>query len=750
MTQNLPAPEKLRAWVPAVCAVLAGLFYFFTLAPGLNHTDAGELALVADSLGVAHPTGYPLFTILGWLFLKIPIGPVIWQMNLLALLFTVGGVYVFSRTALFLLEKLDWEEPESKKETAKQTGNKQTGTAKQKTQAAKRKSGTEKRKGQQGSRPTKAPVRGDARSKKQSGTKSQPAKASRADRPAISGKKSPAKTGQAKQKKAKQPAPVALESAQAAEMAKPEKEERQISTKTYLLLNILAAMLGTLFMAFARTFWAQSTSVEVYSLHILLSGLVLFSIMKAVFAPEEETRPWLWVAAAVGLSFTNHLTTFLILPGLAYLIIRKHRLTRETLILGAKMAGIAGAIILLLYGFLYLNASGEPKYAWGNPSDFAAFKYHVLGRQFSSYLFTGVEAAQTKLTEFVVNFPLEWGYLGFLLAIPGGIYLRKKHRPLLIFLLISFVFCVGYVINYSIYDLEPYFMLAYLVTGLLIVVGLRWLFIHWRTQANIRWAVSNFVGVVLILQIALNFQHNNQSQLHIWEDYPRYTLSQLPQNAIVITRQWNSLISCAWYLQEKEDFRKDIDVIGYNLLRDRQWYQAHMKKVNPRVYERIEPAATAFYKELEVFAYEPEKANIGALSSGFENLFFSIILQNPDRPVFLATEIPYGAVQEHGLNLQAKNLVPMPYGNGLYQVIGLQAANDYQAAPIPEQELRIPDNWPNRRNVVQIRNYLAQSWLDRANYELAFEKPEKAKAFVDLFRKYVPEKSLPAELAKLQ
>jgi len=39
------------------------IVYIFTLAPSVVQIDSGELAAVQATLGIAHPTGYPLFTI---------------------------------------------------------------------------------------------------------------------------------------------------------------------------------------------------------------------------------------------------------------------------------------------------------------------------------------------------------------------------------------------------------------------------------------------------------------------------------------------------------------------------------------------------------------------------------------------------------------------------------------------------------------------------------------------------------------
>lgn len=61
-------------WAGALAFLLPLALYAVTRAPDLTFIDAGELAAVASTLGIAHPTGYPLFTILGRLVTAAP-GP---------------------------------------------------------------------------------------------------------------------------------------------------------------------------------------------------------------------------------------------------------------------------------------------------------------------------------------------------------------------------------------------------------------------------------------------------------------------------------------------------------------------------------------------------------------------------------------------------------------------------------------------------------------------------------------------------
>ncbi|MFN2223297.1 MAG: DUF2723 domain-containing protein [Candidatus Promineifilaceae bacterium] len=53
----------------------AFLLYVNTLSPDLLPADAGELQLVAARWGVAHPTGYPLYSILANVATRLPLGP---------------------------------------------------------------------------------------------------------------------------------------------------------------------------------------------------------------------------------------------------------------------------------------------------------------------------------------------------------------------------------------------------------------------------------------------------------------------------------------------------------------------------------------------------------------------------------------------------------------------------------------------------------------------------------------------------
>jgi hypothetical protein len=77
------------AFTAAVAAVLVR-----TMHPTVAGGDSGELMGAACELGVAHPPGYPLFTMLSWLGTQvIPVGTPGYRLNCVSVLFAVLAAY---------------------------------------------------------------------------------------------------------------------------------------------------------------------------------------------------------------------------------------------------------------------------------------------------------------------------------------------------------------------------------------------------------------------------------------------------------------------------------------------------------------------------------------------------------------------------------------------------------------------------------------------------------------------------------
>ncbi|KAI0234820.1 Transmembrane protein 260 [Lamellibrachia satsuma] len=120
--------ERLWARDVKICGFTASLLlglYMRTLHPSVPGGDSGELIISASELGVAHPPGYPLFTICAKLsMLLLPFGSPALRVNLLNAVFSAATAGLLQlivlrltngclassllTTSLFALSKLTW------------------------------------------------------------------------------------------------------------------------------------------------------------------------------------------------------------------------------------------------------------------------------------------------------------------------------------------------------------------------------------------------------------------------------------------------------------------------------------------------------------------------------------------------------------------------------------------------------------------------------------------------------------------
>ncbi|MBK9054282.1 MAG: DUF2723 domain-containing protein [Chloroflexi bacterium] len=80
-TRN-PKPETAQPHTSLPLPFLFLILYLLTLGRTVGKADTFEFQVVAPQLGIAHPTGYPLYLLLGKLWTLIPIGSVAWRLNL--------------------------------------------------------------------------------------------------------------------------------------------------------------------------------------------------------------------------------------------------------------------------------------------------------------------------------------------------------------------------------------------------------------------------------------------------------------------------------------------------------------------------------------------------------------------------------------------------------------------------------------------------------------------------------------------
>lgn len=82
MKSRIPTWQSTDWITAALAGALSLAVYIWTAAPNVTLLDSGEFIVAAQSFGVPHPTGYPLWTILAWLFQLLPLGNAAWEINI--------------------------------------------------------------------------------------------------------------------------------------------------------------------------------------------------------------------------------------------------------------------------------------------------------------------------------------------------------------------------------------------------------------------------------------------------------------------------------------------------------------------------------------------------------------------------------------------------------------------------------------------------------------------------------------------
>ncbi|UCC65494.1 MAG: DUF2723 domain-containing protein, partial [Anaerolineae bacterium] len=102
-----PVPRWAEALADGATFVVALAVYVVTAAPDILPADFGEFQLVAALLGVAHPFGFPLYTMAGHLFIRLlPWGTPAYRLNLMSGVLAAGTLVLVARATRLWARRL--------------------------------------------------------------------------------------------------------------------------------------------------------------------------------------------------------------------------------------------------------------------------------------------------------------------------------------------------------------------------------------------------------------------------------------------------------------------------------------------------------------------------------------------------------------------------------------------------------------------------------------------------------------------
>ena len=518
-------------FLAASVTVVTFLVYLTTMCRTVSFIDAGELATVASVLGIAHPTGYPLFSLIAHCALWIPIGgEEVLRLNVFSAVVTALSVGVFFRI-LVVLGRMS-----------------QTQTRKD-------------------------------------------------------------RTGEPKVRPA----------------------------------TLLASAIAALAFGFSTTVWAQSVAIEVYGLHLLLLSVTILLFLKgieeSVWSDREIPRRLFASVFFLGLSFSNHLTTLLIVPALIYLYLATHGWRRESFFCAVRLSPF---FFLGLSPYLYLpiRAGAHPPLEWGYPVGFERILWHVSGKQYRNWMFSSFDSAEKQLSYFFNHFTSEYNLLIVAAMLFGVWFTFRLDRRIFWFLVVAFAGCLFYSINYDIHDIDSYFLLAYLVAGVFLFFGILGVQDFFPTLRPTRsfFAFSLVLLAPPISQFAANRKEVSEADNYLVSDYVHNIFSNAQKNALVLTFQWDYAVAASFYYQFVRHEREDLVIVDKELLR-RSWYFIYLEDHFPWLIERSKAEVDPFLAELYKFEHDlPYDPNvIEARYVGMINSFIEKSIK--DRRVYLGPEI---------------------------------------------------------------------------------------------------------------
>lgn len=377
----------------------------------------------------------------------------------------------------------------------------------------------------------------------------------------------------------------------------------------------LSAWLAAFAFGLAPSVWARAVEIEAYALNAALLTLLLYLGLRLIQDSHASRSTLSGLAFVFGLSLTNHLTSVLLAPALAWAAglwlwrslrpLRSTRLTPWTFL----SAGLLPAACFLLLGlsiYLYIPLRW-PALHNGEALSLQQFVYFLRGGEAAGQFNAWLPWQEPQRFEYVARKIVgEFGWAGAALALTGAAALlagnvpaRKENkesgeatssspqscwRPA-VFLLLAYAGYAYFVLAYDPPepDFSDFFIATYVVAAVFIALGLHALTVH--ASRLLRTYAPRF-SLHLLAVFVLPCSFSLLPLSFIWSAWPRFDatpaqrrfelgqamLSQpLARDAAILADP--KRFAAPYYLQKAEGVRPDLDIV---VLPDEASYRASL------------------------------------------------------------------------------------------------------------------------------------------------------------------------------
>ena len=232
--------------------------------------------------------------------------------------------------------------------------------------------------------------------------------------------------------------------------------------------SVAGGVAAGLFLAFSYTFWTQAIIAEVYTLHLLIVGLCLASLLAWARKPALGRLAVFYAIFALG--FGNHLSMVLLLPAFTIFILLNRTpgpddpLQPKAIALALLIAALGALQYAWNFRGLWL-ASPPPS---GVADAFGRFWFDVTKADWRETLVMTVSNLGLRNRPSMYWFDLhqQFGTIGIVLAAAGFGFIALRWPRAAILLLLSYLANVVFAWNYNVGDVHVFFLPSHYIVAL--------------------------------------------------------------------------------------------------------------------------------------------------------------------------------------------------------------------------------------------------------------------------------------------
>jgi len=347
-------------------------------------------------------------------------------------------------------------------------------------------------------------------------------------------------------------------------------------------LRALPAAIGAASLGASKLFWMNAVIAEVYCPALACIAGVTLLLLR--YRNSGRLRTALAAALVAGLGLGIHLSIATTGLGLALLVwarathvghprqlgelFRKKSLTGRVGVSAAALG--AAAIGSLIFLYLPLRASMQPELNFGDPSTLERFIWHITGGNYKEWF--NQDVGFLDRTSTIIGF-METQFLivGLFLAAAGGLALIRR-RPVeggaLVLMMLGNLY---YFFDYTVHDLDVFFLPTTLVVSLLIgagsqlvIDGLATVVSKAKVQGMQRLMSAALAAYVVSLGVG-HFRGVDMSEFDDTNEFIEDILSTLPADAVILNfttpNEWKMNAVFGMYTQKVKKLRTDVTVM---------------------------------------------------------------------------------------------------------------------------------------------------------------------------------------------